>query len=391
MVILVMDENMNKFPLSHIGIIGGGQLARMIITENKLAGFDFTILDPSDPAPASSIADRHIVAKLTNEAGLRELVQSCDITTYEIEHTNVAFLKQLVAEGHKIYPSPDLLGIIQDKYLQKQTLKKLGIPTTEFKNIENPTVEAALEFGLPLVQKSRKEGYDGRGVQVINSRDDLHKLMPVVSVFEKKAVIQKELSALVARNIAGEIACFPIVEMHFDERANMLDMLLAPARVSHDVAERARALAIRTVEALDGVGIFAVELFWTDNDQLLVNEIAPRPHNSGHFTIEACATSQFQQHIRAICNLPLGSTEQYRPAVMINLNGELGHYGTPKIIGAKYIFDTPAATLHFYGKTETRPFRKMGHVTILADTIDEALDKALKIKKNVKIITEETE
>ena len=382
---------MNKFPLAHIGLIGGGQLARMIITENKPTGFDFTILDPSDPAPASSIADRHIVAKLTNEAGLRELVQSCDLTTYEIEHTNVELLKQLVAEGHKIYPSPDLLGIIQDKYLQKQTLKKLGIPTPEYQNIENPTPEAALKFGLPLVQKARKEGYDGGGVQVIDSRDDLDKLMPVVSIFERKVAIQKEVSVLVARNLSGETACYPVVEMHFDERANLLDMLLAPARIPTDVADRAKALAVRTIEALDGVGIFAVEMFWAKDDRILVNEIAPRPHNSGHFTIEACATSQFQQHIRAICNLPLGSTEQFRPAVMINLNGEPGYRGTPKIIGAEYIFKTPAATLHFYGKTESRPFRKMGHVTILADTMEAALEKALKIKEKVKIIAEESE
>jgi 5-(carboxyamino)imidazole ribonucleotide synthase len=386
-----MVVKMNKFPLAHIGLIGGGQLARMIITENKLAGFDFTILDPSDPAPASSIADRHIVAKLTNEAGLRELVQSCDITTYEIEHTNVAFLKQLVAEGHKIYPSPDLLGIIQDKYLQKETLKKLGIPTPEYQNIENPTPAAAEAFGLPLVQKARKEGYDGRGVQVINTPDDLDKLMPVVSIFERKVAIQKELSVLVARNLSGETACYPVVEMHFDERANLLDMLLAPARIPADVAERAKALALRTIEALEGVGIFAVEMFWATDDRILVNEIAPRPHNSGHFTIEACATSQFQQHVRAICDLPLGSTEQFRNAVMINLNGEPGYRGTPKIIGLDTIFKTTEATLHFYGKIESRPFRKMGHVTVLADTMEAALEKALQIKEKVKIIAEDSE
>ncbi len=370
-----------QYPLMHIGIIGGGQLARMMITGTKLMGFDFTILEATDDAPASSLADHQIVGSLYDEAALTELVNRCDVTTYDIEHTDTVVLKSLEKEGHNIYPSPQLLEIIQDKLVQKQTLQNHHIPVPKFEKIDEPTPEIVQKFGLPLVQKARRGGYDGRGVQRIDNAADFGKIMPVPSMFEEVVDIEKELAVLVARSHSGEVRTYPVVEMVFDEAANILDYLVSPARISDEIAQKSCDIAIAAIEALDGVGIFAVELFLNKSGNILLNEIAPRPHNSGHFTIEACVTSQFQQHIRAICDLPLGSTEQHKPAVMINLLGDPGFSGTPLITGLRESLAIPGVFFHLYGKAETRPFRKMGHVTIIADTVEKALQNAFRVKE----------
>ena len=359
------------YPLAKIGIIGGGQLGKMMTQKAKKMGFYVTVLDPTPNCPAGQVADKQIVRDFYDENKLRELVEESDITTYDIEHVNTKVLKEMANEGHKIYPSPYLLEIIQDKLKQKEILQKADIPVPRYKKVESPI--CLEKFGFPVVQKARKGGYDGRGVVVLKDKDDLKKAIKVKSFIEEFIDFEKELAVMVARNVEGEVKCYPVVEMVFDERANICDMVIAPARIEKEIEEQAKQIAIKSIKALDGVGIFGLEMFLTKNKKALVNEIAPRPHNSGHYTIEACLTCQFEQHIRAITGLPLGSTTLLSPAVMVNLLGEEGYEGKPIIEGLHKTLSIPELSFHFYGKAITRPFRKMGHITIL----DENLEKAI--------------
>ncbi len=240
-------------------------------------------------------------------------------------------------------------------------------------------------FGFPVIQKAKMGGYDGKGVQMLRSEADLDKHLQTASFIEELVDIDKELAVIVARNMEGQTKCYPVVEMLFDDRTNICDSVMAPARISKEVEAKSIEVSVKSIEALEGVGIFAVELFLTQDGRVLVNEIAPRPHNSGHYTVEACATSQFEQIIRAVTNLPLGSTKLISPAVMINLLGEEGYEGEPFIDGIHDALEIPELSFHFYGKSFTKPFRKMGHITVLDDDIDKALEKAMKAKDILKI------
>ena len=304
---------------------------------------------------------------------LNELVNENDVTTFELEHVDTSILKKMFDEGKNIFPSPYLIELIQDKYKQKELLDKKGIPVPAYKKVDT---KACLEsFGFPVIQKARKGGYDGKGVVLLKTKDDLSKAIEAESFIEELVDIQKEIAVMVARNIEGEISCYPVVEMLFDERVNICDIVIAPARIEESLRKEIEDISIKCIEALDGVGIFGVELFLTKDNKILVNEIAPRPHNSGHYTIESCLTSQFEQLIRAVTNLPLGSTKLISPSAMVNLLGEEGYNGEPVIEGIHEALEIPGLSFHFYGKKETSPFRKMGHITVLDESLEEALKK----------------
>lgn len=375
-------------PLAKLGIIGGGQLGKMTAVEAKKLGLQVIILDPAPNSPAGQIADHQIIGSFTDPEKLRELVEQCDVTTYDIEHIDTTVMQEIAAQGAQIHPSPKLLEIIQDKLVQKEVLSAAGLPVPEFLRLDAPDAAAFAEFGYPLAQKARKGGYDGRGVALLHGPADFDKALPGLCMVERLVDVEQELAVMVARGLDGEVCAYPVVEMVFDPRANILDLLLAPARIPKEVAAEAQALAIRTVEALDGVGVFGVELFLSRKGELLVNEVAPRPHNSGHYTIEACVTCQYEQHLRAITGLPLGSTDQLRPAAMINLLGEPGYSGPPVVEGLRQALAIPGVSVHIYGKEETRPFRKMGHVTVLDEDLERARLKALRVKDLLKIKSE---
>ena len=372
-------------PLGRLGIIGGGQLARMLIPAAARLGFETLVLDPTPCSPGGELAGAQIVGALDDAERLAELVLASTLTTYELETVDTEVLAELAAAGHVIRPAPAVLACIQDKLLQKQCLQAAGIPTSEFMALDKPDARSMADFGLPLVQKARRGGYDGRGVAVFTDLVAEDRVLPVPSIVERYVDFQRELAVLVARGVNGETSTWPVVEMVFDERANILDLLLAPARVSPDVAQRAREIAISAVEAVDGVGVFGVELFQTWGDDILVNEIAPRTHNSGHWTIEACVTSQFEQQIRAIAGLPLGSTQQFAPAVMVNLLGAENAFGKPRISGVAEALALPGVALHLYGKREVRPFRKMGHITVTAPDMESALAVARRAREVIRI------
>lgn len=357
-------------------------MGKMMTQEAKRMGFWVTVLDPEPSSPAGQVADQEITASFFDRKGLGMLVAQSDIVTYDIEHVDTEFLKDIPGVD-KIHPAPPVLAVIQDKLKQKILLKEGGVPVPRFASSEEKEIWSS--FGFPLVQKARYGGYDGKGVCVIQNEQALSQGISGPAFFEEYVPLEKELSVLVARNRTGEIAFYPVVEMFFESRANICDMVLVPARISREKSLEAQSIARRCVEILNGVGIFAVEMFLARDGRLLVNEVAPRPHNSGHFTIEACVTSQFEQHLRAICGLPLGETTLLSPAVMVNLLGEEGYRGTPCVEGLEEALRIPGVSFHLYGKKETRPFRKMGHVTVLAQSLDEAMVKALRVKNLVKI------
>ncbi|HHS92779.1 MAG TPA: 5-(carboxyamino)imidazole ribonucleotide synthase, partial [Campylobacterales bacterium] len=280
----------------------------------KKMGFHVTILDPTYNCPAAQVSDKHIMGGFHDKEKLEQLVQETDVTTFELEHVDTSILKEMYDHGHRIHPSPYVIELIQNKYEQKKLLDEHGVPVPAYKSVESE--EDLASFGFPVIQKSKREGYDGKGVMMLKSADDLGNAIQAESFMEELVDIDKELATIVARNIQGEIKCYPVVEMLFDERVNICDSVMAPARISQEIEAKALEISRKSIEVLEGVGIFAVELFLTKEGELLVNEIAPRPHNSGHYTIEACATSQFEQIIRAVTNLPLGSTKLISPAVM---------------------------------------------------------------------------
>jgi 5-(carboxyamino)imidazole ribonucleotide synthase len=307
------------------------------------------------------------------------------IISSEIENVNIEALEELEAQGKKVFPQPRVLRIIRDKGLQKQFYLDHDIPTAPFKLCEH-----ALDFTsrinmFPIVQKLCIGGYDGRGVQILNSQDDLKYAFDAPSVMEELIEFEKEISVIVARNESGEIIHFPLVECQFNPLANLVEFLFSPAQVSEAIEEEAVALAKKTIAALDMVGLLAVEMFVTRDGKVLVNESAPRPHNSGHHTIECNATSQFGQHLRAILNLPLGSTKLIRPGVMINLLGEIGYQGVADYVNLKDALAIPGVYVHIYGKLETKPFRKMGHITTVGRDLNAAMKKAQEVQQLVKV------
>lgn len=377
----------------NIGIIGGGQLGKMMILEGKKLGFSFAILDPAGDCPAASIADNHIMEDFYNKEAIRKLAEITDVITYEFEDINADILMELEDEGYKIYPSPETLKIIQNKFHQKTFLKENKIAVGDFKKIDSleELYDATDIYGLPALLKSCRGGYDGKGNYFIKDKNDIPKAFETLGggsielMLETYIPFWKEVSVIAARGVTGEIKVYPLAEnIHED---NILRTTIVPARVSSEIEEKAKELAFKTMDVLKGVGIFCIEMFVDQDNNLLVNEIAPRTHNSGHYTIEASSTSQFNQHLRAILGLPLGSTALISPVVMINLLGEDGHEGKSTLIGLEEALKFPEVYIHFYGKTITKPQRKMGHITVLGDNIESALKKANDIKEMVKIVS----
>ena len=379
----------HPYPIARVGLIGGGQLGRMTVKAAKRIGCTCVVLDPVADCPAGQLAAKQIIGGYHDAQKIRELAADCDVLTFELEDIGADTLAELEAEGKAVHPSSKVLGIIQDKLTQKQFLADHDIPTSPFVAADEPNLEQFRQFGFPLVQKARRGGYDGRGVAVMQSAEDFDKVLKVPSLIEGFVEAQKEIAVLVARSTTGEVKTFPTVEMCMRPGENVLDVLLAPADISEEIQAKAADIAIRTVEALQGVGVFGVEMFVTQQGEVLVNEIAPRTHNSGHHTIEANVTDQFEQHLRAILGLPLGSTDTLSPAAMVNLLGAPGESGKPVLRGLDETLSIPGVCLHLYGKATTSPFRKMGHITILDKDTASAKAKAEQVRNTIEIGSED--
>jgi 5-(carboxyamino)imidazole ribonucleotide synthase len=379
------SDTLSRWTPVRLGIIGGGQLGKMTAKKARKLGMAVDILDPTPQAPASQVADRQYEAKLDDRQRIQELVENSDVTTVEIESVDTQILQELADAGNTIYPAPGIISMIQDKYQQRRFFGQRGFAQPRFAALDAVTPEQLKDFGYPLVQKSRRHGYDGQGVVVLDGPGDADAALQVPSCLEEKIDIEKEIAVLVARSVEGEQRSYPVVEMVFDARRNILDFLLAPARISPRTAEKARELAMDAIAALQTPGIFGVEMFIDRSGEILLNEIAPRPHNSGHYTYEACVTSQFEQHVRAVCGLPLGDTELLKPAATINLLGEPDARGKPIYRGLHEALAHPGVFAHIYGKARVRPFRKMGHVTIMADTIENVEATARELKTLLRV------
>jgi 5-(carboxyamino)imidazole ribonucleotide synthase len=367
-----------------LGILGGGQLGRMLIQSGIDFNLNFAILDPDEHAPCMHLAEFH-QGKLTDFDTVMKFGEQCDIITIEIENINTEALKELVKKGKKVFPQPEVIELIQDKRVQKSFYKDNNIPTANFILTENK--EDVLRLAeLPVVNKLGKEGYDGRGVQILRVKEDLQKAFDKPGLLEDLIPFEKEISVIVARNEKGEIETFPAVEMVFHPEQNLVEYLFAPAQISKTVTQQADAIARTIIEKLEMVGLLAVEMFVTKTGEVLVNEIAPRPHNSGHQTIEANVTSQYEQHLRAIIGLPLGKTDLLLPSAMVNLLGEPGFSGVARYQGFEEVMNVKGVHVHLYGKEQTKPFRKMGHVTIVDQDINSLRQKANFVKRTLKVI-----
>ena len=382
---------MKKLSTSNLklGIIAGGQLGKMLIQEASKWDIETYVMDGDENCPARHIASHYVNGSYLDFDDVYNFGKLVDVLTFEIESVNIAALKKLQSEGIQISPDPQILELIQDKGLQKQFYEKNAIPTSPFRMYESAqTIQADIENGtinFPFVQKLRKGGYDGRGVAVINSHEDLPKLLPGASIVEEKVEIVKEISVIVARNLSGEMKCYPLVEMVFDSTANLVDKLICPASIYTEQTEKALYLAQKIIETLNMEGLLAIEFFIDSRGKVIVNEMAPRTHNSGHHTIESVITSQFEQQLRAVLNLPLGSTHLKLPSVMVNILGEQGYEGPPIYEGLEESMAIEGVKIHLYGKKITRPYRKIGHVTILASSLERALEKAQQVKQLIRV------
>ncbi|WP_422008255.1 5-(carboxyamino)imidazole ribonucleotide synthase [Roseivirga pacifica] len=368
-----------------LGVLGGGQLGRMLIQSAIDFNLDVHIIDPDENAPCKHIATSFTVGKLTDYDSVMAFGKDKDVLTIEIENVNTKALKDLRDAGKKVYPQPEIIELIQNKLHQKQFYAENGIPTADFKATATKAAVAELKEMLPFVNKLETEGYDGRGVSVIRTEADLDKAFNKPSFVEKLVDFEKELAVIVARNEAGEVTTFPTVEMVFHPVHNLVEYLISPASISPEVEEKAQTLAKTVVSKLEMVGLLAIEMFLTKDGEILVNEIAPRTHNSGHQTIEGNVTSQFEQHLRAVLNWPLGNTETVVPAAMVNLLGEDGYTGEAQYEGMDKVLAQKGVHIHLYGKKLTKPFRKMGHATISDHDIAQLKEKINFVKEHLKI------
>lgn len=374
-----------------LGILGGGQLGKMLLAETQKLDIHTSILDNNKNAPCAEICNKFVIGNLLDFDAVYNFGKTVDVLTIEIENINLDALDKLENEGLTIYPKPSTLRVIQSKARQKNFYLDNNIPTAEFSHyayleelnhsIENNIIE------FPFVWKAARFGYDGTGVKIIRHIKDLENLPAVECITEKLIPFKNELAVIVARNTDGEVKTYPVVEMEFHPEANQVEYVICPARINDTVAKKAREVALKVVNDLDFIGLLAVEMFQTENDEILVNEVAPRPHNSGHYSIESSYTNQFEQHLRAILNLPLGNTESKVAGIMVNLVGEEGFSGKVTYKNMEEILKIDGVTPHIYGKKETRPFRKMGHVTIVDSDIDIARKIAQKVKETIRVIS----
>lgn len=374
-----------------IGILGGGQLGKMLLYETRKYDIRTHVLDSNPQAPCKISCNKFTEGSLMDYDTVYNFGKQVDVLTFEIEAVNVEALEALEKEGKTVYPSAQTLRKIQNKGVQKEFYESNGIPTAQFKRYETKQLltEAIVrkEHSFPFVWKSCEGGYDGKGVSVIRDDEDLIPLPEVSCIAEEMIPFKNELAVIVVRNPKGDVKTYPVVEMEFHPEANQVEYVICPARIEITIADKARAVAKKVSESFEHVGILAVELFQTHNDEILVNEVAPRPHNSGHFSIEGSFTNQFEQHLRAILNLTLGSTKSKVGSVMVNLVGEEGYTGQVYYENIENIMSLNGVTPHIYGKRETRPFRKMGHVTIIDEDINEARRVAEKVKQKIKVIS----
>lgn len=370
-----------------IGILGGGQLGRMWIQNALNYNVNVSILDPDKDAPCKNNCDDFQVGSLADFDTVYEFGKKVDLLTIEIEKVNVEALKKLVAEGVKVYPEPHIIELIQDKGTQKQWLKDHHIPTSDFKLIDSKSELNELKWSLPYVQKLRRDGYDGKGVFIIKEKSQLTEAFEAPSLVEQMVDFEKEIAIIVARNESGEIKTFPAVEMDFHPTANLVEFQISPAAVSDFIQLKAANIAENIAEELGLIGLLAIEFFVCKNGEVLVNEMAPRPHNSGHQSIEGNVCSQFDQHLRAITGQPLGDTSNRANAVMINLLGEAGFSGEAIYQGLEEVLHLPGVYIHLYGKKITKPFRKMGHVTIIHNDREQAIKIAKEVKEKLKVIS----
>ncbi len=375
-----------------LGILGGGQLGKMLLAETRKFDITTVVLDPSAEAPSQFGTNKFFKGPLIDYDTVYQFGKLCHVITIEIEHVNLEALEQLEKEGHYVFPQPHVLRMIQNKGKQKDFFVENKIPTSQHyrfvdlndlrKSIENK------EINFPFVWKSAIGGYDGNGVKIVRSTIDLHELPDVECLAEEMVDFKNELAVIVARNLKGEVKCYPVVEMEFHPEANQVEYVICPARIDEKVAEKAIKVALQVSKAFNHVGLLAVEMFQTHQDEILVNEVAPRPHNSGHYSIEASYTSQFENHLRAILNLPLGNTESKVAGIMVNLVGEEGFNGPVIYENIENILAIPGVTPHIYGKRETRPFRKMGHVTIVNEDMEKARLIAQEVKNSIRVISQ---
>lgn len=368
-----------------LGILGGGQLGRMLIQEAINYNVNIHILDPDKNAPCRKLCNHFECGSLSDYDTVYNFGKDLDMITIEIEKVNVDALEQLEEEGVIVYPQSRVIRLIQDKGLQKQFFKQNDIPTAAFQFASNKEALAGLSIPVPYVQKLRKDGYDGKGVKMIRTEDDLQFAFDEPSIVEEIVNFEKEIAVIVARNDRGEVETFPMVEMEFNPEANLVEFLISPSTYSFEVQQQAEELAKKIANDLQIVGLLAVEMFLTDSGEILVNELAPRPHNSGHHTIEGNYTSQFAQHLRAIFNLPLGNTEAISNAVMINLLGEPEYEGLAQYEGVEEVLAMQGVYIHLYGKKYTKPFRKMGHVCIVNADRELAISNARKVQQILKV------
>lgn len=374
-----------------LGILGGGQLGKMMLYSTRKFDIKTHVMDASETAPCKIACDVFTIGNLMDYDAVYNFGKQVDLLTFEIENVNVDALEALEKEGIPVYPSSKTLRKIQNKATQKLFYRDHDIPTADFSRfaylseIEDALENEALDF--PFVWKAAQFGYDGKGVKVVRQLSDLHELPSGECIVEEMIPFKNELAVIVARNRTGDVKSYPVVEMEFHPEANQVEYVICPARIDQEIAQKAIDVALKTSKAFEHVGLLAVEMFQTQDDEILVNEVAPRPHNSGHQTIEASYTSQFEQHLRAILNLPLGRTESKVGGIMVNLVGAEGHTGDVVYKNIEDIMELEGVTPHIYGKKQTRPFRKMGHVTIVNEDINEARRIAEKAKQTIKVIS----
>jgi len=375
-----------------LGILGGGQLGKMLLFDTRKFDIQTYVLDPSDEAPCKIACNQFFQGDLMDFDTVYNFGKKVDVLTFEIELVNLDALVQLEEEGVPVYPSPKTLKLIQNKGIQKDFYTQHNIPTAPYTRFEKTAfLKAAVlnnEVELPFVWKCTEFGYDGNGVKVVRKATDLDELPNVECIAEVMIPFKNELAVIVCRNPSGEIKTYPVVEMEFHPEANQVEYVICPARIEEEVAKKARAIALNVSQQFHHVGLLAVEMFQTENDEILVNEVAPRPHNSGHYSIEASYTSQFENHLRAILDLPLGDTDSKVAGIMVNLVGEESFSGNVIYKNIEKILEWDGVTPHIYGKKQTRPFRKMGHVTIVNEDVNKARKIAEDVKNTIRVISE---